>query len=319
MEKISYIIPCYCSVKTLESVVQEIRTVMATLPQYIYEIILIDDASPDGTYGTICELASRFPECRGICLARNFGQHGALMAGFRACTGDIVICLDDDGQTPADEVGKLLAGIEQGADVVYAQYEHKKHSIFRNMGSRLNDWMACYLLGKPRDLYLSSYFAARRFVIEEVKQYEHSYPYVIGLVLRATNRIVNVKVSHREREIGTSGYTLRKLIMLWCNGFTAFSIKPLRMATIAGGMCAFAGFAYGIYTVIKKFVNPDVPLGFSSTMAALMFIGGMIMLMLGLIGEYIGRIYMSMNRAPQYVIRETIDTTIEIKDTCEHG
>lgn len=163
------------------------------------------------------------------------------------------------------------------------------------------------MLGKPKDLYLSSYFAAKRFIVDEMARYTNPYPYVIGLVLRTTKKIANVDVNHREREIGTSGYTLGKLLALWFNGFTAFSIKPLRMATALGGFSAFAGFLYGIYTIIKKLVNPNVVIGFSSLMAAIVFIGGMIMLMLGIIGEYIGRIYISMNNSPQYVIRECIN------------
>ena len=137
-------------------------------------------------------------------------------------------------------------------------------------------------------------------------RYQNPYPYVIGLVLRTTKNITNVTVNHREREIGTSGYTFSKLLGLWLNGFTAFSIKPLRVATAIGAFCAGAGFIYGVYTIIKKFINPTVPMGWSSTMAALVFIGGMLMLMLGLIGEYVGRIYISINNAPQYVVREVV-------------
>ena len=147
---------------------------------------------------------------------------------------------------------------------------------------------------------------ARRFIVDEMLKYENAYPYVIGLVLRTTKRISNVTVNHREREIGTSGYTLGKLLALWFNGFTAFSTKPLRIATLSGGVFAVVGFLYGIYTVIKKFVNPAVPMGFSSLMAAVLFMGGMLMIMLGLIGEYIGRMYICMNNAPQFVVRDLI-------------
>ena len=218
--------------------------------------------------------------------------------------------MDDDGQTPADEVGKLLSKIEEGYDAVYAKYSHKQHSGFRNFGSKINELMTRVMLGKPKELYLSSYFAVRRFVVDEMMRYTNPYPYVIGLVLRTTKNIANVEVAHREREIGTSGYTIGKLLGLWFNGFTAFSIKPLRIATAMGCMTAVAGFLYGIYTIIKKFVNPIVPIGFSAMMAALVFIGGMIMLMLGLIGEYIGRIYISLNNSPQYVIKECINGEI---------
>lgn len=306
MKKVSFVIPCYRSALTIGNVVEEIKETMKTLVQYEYEIILVNDCSPDDTFEVIRRLCKENDNICGVDLAKNFGQHGALMAGFHQVTGDILVCLDDDGQTPANEVGKLLNEIENGQDVVYASYAHKKHSLFRNFGSWMNEKMAQFLLGKPKELFVSSYFAARRFIVDEMLRYENAYPYVIGLVLRSTKRIVNVPVEHREREVGTSGYTLGKLLGLWFNGFTAFSTKPLRIATFSGGVFALFGFAYGIYTIIKKFINPDVPMGFSSTMAAIMFIGGMLMIMLGLIGEYIGRMYICMNSAPQFVVRDLV-------------
>ncbi len=308
---ISFVIPCYCSELTLPKVVEEIRETVQGLQNqgkaYDYEIILVNDCSPDDTFAVIRRLCGEDQKIKGVDLAKNFGQHAALMAGFHQVKGEVVICLDDDGQTPADEAGKLLEQIEKGSDVVYARYEHKKHSLFRNFGSRVNEEMARIMLGKPKDLYVSSYFAARRFVVEEMKRYTNAFPYVIGLVLRTTKRISNVTICHREREIGSSGYTFGKLFALWFNGFTAFSVKPLRMATAVGCLFSMVGFLYGFYTVIKKFVNPDVPMGFSSLMAAIVFMGGMTMMMLGLVGEYIGRMYISMNNSPQFVVKETVN------------
>lgn len=305
--KISFVVPCYRSEHMIGKVIEEINTTMKGMPQYSYEVVLINDCSPDNTYGAIKGLAEQYSFVKGINLARNFGQHAALMAGFHHVTGDVIVCLDDDGQTPADEVGKLLAKMEEGYDVVYAKYEHKQHSAFRNFGSKVNEIMTRFLLGKPKELYISSYFAAKRYVIEDVIRYENSYPYVIGLVLRATKHVANVVVNHRDREEGTSGYTLKKLLGLWFNGFTAFSVKPLRVATIMGGVSACGGFLYAIYTILKKIFLPTVPIGFSALMSAVVIFGGMILLMLGLIGEYIGRIYISLNSAPQYVIRETVN------------
>lgn len=305
-KKVSFVIPCYRSEHTLRQVIQEIEETMKSLVAYQYEVILVNDCSPDNTWETIRDLCREHGNIKGIDLSRNFGQHAALMAGFRAVRGDIMVALDDDGQTPADEVGKLLKALEDGADVVYASYEHKQHNAFRNWGSRMNERMLRHMLGKPKELYVSSYFAVKRFVLEEMKKYENSYPYVLGLVLRSTKNIVNVPVTHREREVGTSGYTMKKLVGLWFNGFTAFSIKPLRIATCIGGFCAGIAFLYGIFTVIKKLVlGAEVAVGFSALMTMMVFLGGMVMLMLGLIGEYVGRIYISINNSPQYVIRET--------------
>lgn len=301
MSKISFVIPCYRSEKTIGTVVEEIRK---TMDGRDYEIIMVNDCSPDGTINTIKSLAEKDGHIIGVDLARNFGQHAALMAGFRQVSGDVVVCLDDDGQTPANEVDRLLAKIEEGYDAVYASYENKKHSDFRNWGSKLNKKMTEIMLGKPKELYISSYFAMKRFIMDEMLRYEGCYPYVIGLVLRSTKNICNVPVQHREREVGSSGYTLAKLISLWMNGFTSFSVKPLRLANYFGCISAACGFIYMIVIIIRHFAVSAAPLGWSSTTALLLLIGGTILIVLGMMGEYIGRIYMCINATPQYLIRE---------------
>ncbi len=308
MQLVSFVIPCYRSEHTICDVVDEIRRTMPTLPDYDYEIILVNDCSPDNTFAVISSLASEDARITAVDLAKNFGQHAALMSGFHHCSGDIVVCLDDDGQTPADEVGKLLDKLAEGYDVVYASYEHKQHSRFRNWGSRVNSKMTEIMLGKPKELSIPSYLAAKRFIIDEMLNYKHCFPYIDGLVLRTTRRICNVPVHQRARAEGESGYTLGKLLSLWMNGFTSFSIKPLRMATFAGAFTAFAGFIYAVIIVIKYFVDSDIPEGWSSTMALQLVLGGVILLVLGLIGEYIGRIYLCINASPQFVEREVVHT-----------
>ncbi len=309
---VSFVIPCYRSENTLESVINEINETMNKLDKYNYEVVLVNDGSPDDTWGTIQKVSDKYEFVKGYNLAKNFGQHAALMAGLNNTHGDYIVCLDDDGQTPADEVGKLLNALHDGADVAYARYDHKQHSAFRNFGTAMNEWMAHVMLGKPKDLFVSSYFAVRRYVVDEMCKYQGSYPYVIGLVLRTTRNIVNVDVHHRKREVGASGYTFSKLMGLWINGFTAFSIKPLRIATAMGVIFALCGFAYGIYTIIKKLMFPLLPsVGFSALMSAVVFMGGMLMFMVGMAGEYIGRIYISQNNNPQYVIREDTDNKAE--------
>lgn len=307
MQKLSYVIPCYRSEHTLPDVVAEITAKMKTLPRYSYEIILVNDCSPDDTIGTIRRLVAADAHVQGVDLARNFGQHAALMAGFHQCSGDVIVCLDDDGQTPANEVGKLLSKLEEGYDVVYASYgHHKQHSFFHNFGSWLNGKMTEVMLGKPRELSLTSYFAARRFIVDEMLRYEHCFPYVMGLVLRSTKNICNVPVNHRQRQEGRSGYNLGKLLNLWMNGFTSFSIKPLRLATYAGSLTALAGFIYAVIIIIRYFTIHMAPLGWSSTTALLLILGGIILLVMGLVGEYVGRIFMCVNASPQYVERKVI-------------
>lgn len=207
MKKVSFVIPCYRSEHTITKVIAEIDEKMKEMNAYEYDIFLVNDCSPDDTFGVIRKLCNEREDIKGINFARNFGQHAALMAGLRFSDGDYVVCLDDDGQTPANEVDKLLNKLDEGYDAVYAKYEHKQHSAFRNFGSKVNELMTRIMLEKPAELYVSSYFAVKRFVVDEMIKYENSYPYVIGLVLRTTRNVTNVVANHREREEGRSGYT----------------------------------------------------------------------------------------------------------------
>ena len=306
-KKISFVIPCYASEHTISLVVQEIITTMDDLQQYSWELVLVNDCSPDNTFEVIRNVCISNPNIIGINLALKFGQHAALMAGFNQVSGDIIVCMDDDEQTPGNEVGKLLEKIEEGYDVAYARYVSQKHSIYRNIGSRINSKMTEFLLDKPKDLYISSYFAIRRYIVDEMVKYDHSFPYVIGLVLRSTKNIANVDVTHRERQEGSSGYSIQKLLSLWMNGFTAFSVKPLRLASLLGLILAAVGFISTIILILNKLAHPsEVMLGWSSTMAVMMLIGGVLLIVLGIIGEYIGRIYICINKSPQYIIREKV-------------
>lgn len=305
MKKISFVIPCYRSERTIETVVAEIRDTVSTRGQdFDYEVVLVNDCSPDNVWQVIQKLAAADPKVKGICLAKNFGQHSALMAGYGHATGDYIVSLDDDGQTPASETFKLVDKLEEGYDVVYGYYEHAAQHLFRRLGSWVNKKMAENIIGQPKSLKTTSFFIMRDFIAKEIVNYKHPFAYISGLVFRATKNLGNVQVNHRRRLEGRSGYTLAGLIGLWINGFTAFSVKPLRAATYLGLLCAIAGFAAGIFVVYQKLSHPEVPVGYSSILASIMFIGGMIMLLLGLIGEYVGRIYICMNQSPQYVIRE---------------
>ncbi len=302
MRKISFVIPCYGSENTIEHVVHGIEQIVRKEDDY--EVILVNDCSPDNVWEKIQGLCKANPKVQGICLSKNFGQHAALLAGYKQCSGDLVVSLDDDGQTPVEEVYRLIDVAAEGADVAMAYYPNKMHNKFRNIGSKINQVMAVQLVGMPKDIINTSYFCMHRFVVEEMLRYTNAYPYIPGLICRTTKNIKNVAIDHKERESGHSGYTMKKLLGLWFNGFTAFSIKPLRLATATGCICAIAGFIFGFVTIIRKLVDPAVVIGWSSLVALLVFIGGMIMLMLGLIGEYIGRIYICMNNSPQYVIKE---------------
>ncbi len=279
---------------------------MQTMPQYDYEVILVNDCSPDDTIGTIRSLVAADSHVLGVDLAKNFGQHAALMAGFHKCSGDIVVCLDDDGQTPADEVGKLLERIDAGYDVVYASYDTKRQAGWRNLGSWVNSKMTEIMLGKPPELVVNSYFAARRFVVDEMLRYEHCYPYVIGLVLRSTKHICNVPVHHRAREEGRSGYTLEQAAeSLDERLYVVFRQAAAHCHLLRHAVCGGGLFVSDLYHH-RPLHQRGAPIGWASTTALLLLLGGMILVVLGIMGEYVGRIYMCANAAPQYVEREVI-------------
>lgn len=308
MKKISFCIPCYGSENTITSVIDEIKTVVSQRSeQYDYEIICVIDGSPDNVYEVLKQIATNNGKVKVVNLAKNFGQAGARMATLRYASGDYMVCLDDDGQCPMSELWRLLEPIENGRDVSIARYPQKKQSKFKNLGSSFNNLMVHTLMDVPKEFRMSNFFIMKRYLVDEILKYTNPYPYLIGLINRSTHNIDYVEMEERERISGKTGYTLKKLIGLWLNGFTAFSVIPLRISSFIGAICAVIGFIFGIITIIRKLVDPAVGAGWTSTISVILFIGGLIMLMLGMIGEYLGRIYISLNKAPQYVVNETIN------------
>ena len=268
--KLSFIIPCYRSEHTLEAVIAELESTMLTRPEYDYEVILTDDCSPDNVWSVIEKLAMNNSRIKAQQFTRNFGQHAALLAGLSLMAGDAAFFLDDDGQAPLDELFKLVEELEKGYDVVYGSYPEIKQNLFRRFGSWMNKKMAEVLLDWPKDVQATSFFVCRRLIVDEILKYDKPYPYIDGLIARATKKIGHVQVQHRERAYGSSGYTFAKLLKLWINGFTAFSVKPLRMASLCGAGLAFIGFAYLIFIIVVKFTDPTVVAGYSSIMATLL-------------------------------------------------
>jgi len=312
MSKFSFVIPCYRSEKTISIVIDEIKSEMKKRANDTYEIVLVNDHSPDKVWNVIEKLADENDNLIGVNLARNFGQHCALMAGYGQCTGDYVVSLDDDGQAPLDSLCDLIAKIEEGYDVVYAYYVGgAKQNAFRRFGSWTAFKMGEIMLNPPKNLYASSFYIAKKFVIEEMVRYKNPYPYLMGLVLRTTKNVACIPTQHRSRLEGTSGYSFWKLLHLWMNGFTAFSIKPLQFSTFLGVFFAIVGFVYAAVIAVQRIMGIISVAGWSSIIALMLIIGGCILMMLGLIGEYLGRIYICINDAPQYVIKEKIGNSIK--------
>lgn len=307
-KKISFIIPCYGSEKTVGIVIDEIDKKVKERKEYDYEVVAVNDQSPDNVWNVLKDIAEKNSKVKLINLAKNMNRPGALMAGMSKVTGDYIILMDDDGQCPMDNLWELIKPLEEGHDVSIAKYPSYKQSIVKSFGTVVNRKMTEIVIGKPKDLSFTNFSAMKKYIVDEIIKYKNPYPYMTGLLLRTTSDIVNVKMEERERISGNTNFTMKKMLNLWVNGFTAFSVKPLRISTVIGLVTALIGFIYGIYIIIHKlFLHSSVVQGYSSTMAVLLFIGGIIMMMLGIIGEYIGRIYISINNSPQYVIKETLN------------
>ena len=312
IKKLSFIIPCYGSEKTVGIVIKEIDEVVNKNDKYDYEIVAVNDHSPDNVWNVLKEIAEKNSKVKLINLAKNMNRPGALMAGMSKVTGDYIILMDDDGQCPMENLWDLIKPLEAGHDVSIAKYPTYKQSKFKSFGTIVNRIMTEIIMEKPKDLSFTNFSAMKRYIVEEIIKYKNPYPYMTGLLLRTTSDIVNVEMEERERITGNTNFTFKKMLNLWINGFTAFSIKPLRISTVIGVITAAIGFIYGLYIIIHKlFVHSAVLQGYSSMMAVLLFIGGIIMMMLGMIGEYIGRIYISINNSPQYVIKETVNMNKE--------
>lgn len=306
---LSFVIPCYRSEKTIGLVIDEIIDVVKERKQYDYEIITVNDCSPDNVLDVLKARALDNHRIKIIDFSKNMGKHSAVMAGYSIAKGDFIIDLDDDCQCPINQLWKLLEPVEKDeCDYATAKYMQKKESVIKILGSNFNSLMIQILLDKPKGLRFENFSVMKRYVKEEIVKYKNPYPYIEGLVLRVTRRIKTVELEERERgDDNASGFTLKKSISLLLNGLTSFSVKPLRVASVIGFLFAVIGFLWGIYAIVKKIMHPDILMGYSSLLAINLFSSGMMMIMLGLIGEYIGRIFICINNSPQYVIREMIN------------
>ncbi len=303
--ELSFVVPLYNTGEGLYPLLDAFRCL--SVPES-WELVLVDDGSTDGTFAAAKRSVADFPAPVTLVeLARNFGEHAAVLEGYRRARGEFVVNLDDDLQNPLSEAVKLVRHLrESGAEVVYSRYVEKKHPWARNVASGLANRCATFLLGKPRDLYLSSFRALRRELIERIGGYRGPYPYIDGLILGATNRIATLQVEHVERREGKSSYTLRKLVRLAMSLLFDFSVMPLRIASVLGGLLCVLGALILAEVVIETvFVGPR-QLGWGSLMGALTVFSGAQLLMLGLIGEYVGRAFLTVSGKPQSLVRAFI-------------
>ena len=308
MMTVSVAIPCYKSARTIVPVVDELRRVFAARPEYDYQIILVNDYPEDDTFDVIESICQQDRKVVGVNLSRNFGQTVAKMAALPYVKGEVLVYMDDDGQHPADQIFRLVEKVQEGYDVVYARFPHKRHSAFKRFTSWLNGKVLELNGTKPKGITLSSYYALGPTAIAALRRYRSPFPSMGGYLAHVARRYANVEMEHRDRLEGQSNYTLRKMLGLWLTGFTNFSTVPLRFAVVLGTLFAGVGFLAAVVVVIRKILDPSIAAGFTTSIALQLGIGGMIMLLLGLCGEYIGRIYMTVSNMPQYEVRRTVNT-----------
>lgn len=308
MKKVSMVIGLYNSEKTIGAVIDEIKQTFEAQSEYDYEIVLVDDYSPDNVYSLVKKIAKDNKRIKVIHLSKNSGQTNAVIEGYRYATGDFIVEMDDDLQQPAGEILNMLNVLEEGNyDVVFAKYLQQKESLFRRIGSKINNKTSELMIGKPKDIRINSFFVMRKFVKDEMLKYSNNYPYLYGMIFAITKNVTNVVVEHRERTNGKSNYTFRKLLGLWLNGFLNFSVQPLRISIQFGAVISGVSFLVAIALILQRIFFDTKSLGWTSLMVTIIFFAGIQLISIGILGEYIGRLYISTSGLPRSTVKEGIN------------
>lgn len=304
---LSFVIPLYNSAATIGALVRDIQALQIAGG---HEIVLVNDGSKDDTARICADLVRASPiRLSYVEHARNYGEHNAVLSGWRMARGAYIVNLDDDGQNPPAEAVRLWEHAKStGADVVFGHYEHKQHAAWRNWGSQFTNRMTDWALEKPKGFYLSSFRCVKAFIAAEVVKNTGPSPYIDGLILQVTQRISSLAVRHEARHAGASGYTLRRLVRLWLSAWVNFSILPLRVATVLGFIMGSVGLIGFAWVVWLRITHQGPAFGWGSLMAALMIFGGTQLFLLGLVGEYIGRMFLTINQRPQAVVRHVLQS-----------
>ncbi len=303
---VTILAPVYQSAEILPLLVDQIEVEMTKLDLMDnFELLLVNDASKDHSWEVISALSQSKPFLKGISLRRNFGQHNATIAGLNYAKGEIVIVIDDDLQHPPKAIGAMLEALKRDYDVCYTRYLNRQHSAWKKFGSQFNNWIATALLRKPKELYLSSYKAIRKEIVNEIIKYNGPYPYIDGLILDITRSITSIDIEHQARAVGAGNYNLRKSFVLWMQMATSFSVFPLRIASITGFLLAGLSLVTIIIVIVNKLLHPEIAAGWASLIATILFIGGIQTLCIGVLGEYLGRAYLKLNNKPQFSVGRT--------------
>lgn len=305
---LSVVVPVYRSRECLAPLVARLEAAMdrAELGPGGFEVVLVNDGSPDDSWSEIVRLSSSHPCVRGLSLSRNFGQHNATMAGLRESRGLYVVVMDDDLQHPPEAVPAIFERLRDGADVCFTTYRDRQHALWKTLGSRINDLFATWLLDKPRGVYLSSFKGMSRMVVEAICRYDGPFTYVDGLILDVTRNVESIEIQHTARLAGQGNYNLRRSVGLWLRMVTSFSVLPLRMASLSGGLMGMVAAALACFLAVEVLLHGAPVPGWASTMVAILLVGSVQLIAIGVIGEYVGRAYLRLNNSPQYVVRSRV-------------
>lgn len=304
--RLSIVIPVYNGATTVGRLIDAI---VDANPCYRLQVVLVNDGSADASRTVCTDLARKYPgTVTFLDLARNVGEHNAVMAGLAHSSGDYCVVMDDDFQNPPVEAYRLAAEAVRGKkDIVFGAYDTKRHHWARNLGSRFANAVARRLMHLPEGLYLSSFKCLSRFAVDHVIAYRGPFPYVDGLALRVTRNIAVVTTLHESTRKEHSGYTIGKLVRLWGTMAVNFSVLPLRISTLIGLSFSVLGVAGSIYAAVEKLQNPTLPVGWPSLIMAVMLFAGVQLMILGMVGEYLGQLVLTINGTPQYVVRQVVE------------
>lgn len=311
---LSIVIPCYRSAHTIGKVVEQSMEVIQKIDGLDCEFVLVNDCSPDDTFEAIRKLAEKYPNVKGVNLAKNFGQHNAIMAGLHQAKGDYIMGMDDDMQTHPSQIPAFIEKMNEGYDVVFGIYKERKFNFLKNFTSKIASSIMWRMVERPKGLEASNYWCCRKYVRDEMIKYTGYNLYLQMLFYRTTRNIANIEIRHFEREEGNSNYTFGKLFRLFMS-FLNYSVVPLRVATFMGTLFSVAGFIGAVMVLIRKLLNPAIAVGWSSLMCVMLVLFGFTFLMLGIIGEYVGKLILNQGKTPQFVVRETINLEKQEEDT----
>lgn len=308
MKEISVVVPVY---KSHECVAELVRQVSDALKNFDWELVMVNDCSPDTSWQEILKASEKESRVLGINLRKNGGQDLAILAGLNSASGKWVVIMDDDLQHSPYDIPKLYNEAQKGFDVVYADFKQKKQKLWKNLGSALNGKVSELALGKPKGIYLSPFKIINGDVVKEMCKLNNLFPYIDGLIFQITKNITQINIEHHKREYGKSNFTLIKSIQVFLRMMLGFSVLPLDLASYTGFFSALLGLVLAVYYFVKFMMGLEPLTGWTSLIVVILILGGLILLALGIIGRYLGQMYLTINNSPKYIIKETTSNNEE--------